>query len=305
VAAGNWNEWKNALLTELYLKALPRVEARSSLPVASDSRAPLEERVLRELSPEFLRSDVDEFLGHLPPRYARVLPPEIIASHFELARALGSKPIATDWMTSKRAPYTVLTVCARDAPGLLAILAGALTGSGLDILSLDVFTRDDGLALDVFRLRDAVGADAVQPVDESAQEVISHTLEAALLGELDVAAAVDRQCVRQRRRRRGRTSRGPEVRFETRDALGRTPIEVRADDEPGLLYRIASTFAELGLDISTAKVATEKNQALDIFYVQTADGGPLLEARHETIRATLLEALQAGKVPSAQHRGGA
>jgi [protein-PII] uridylyltransferase len=303
VAPGGWNDWKGTLLTELYLKSLPRVAGQSSVPPASDARVAVEERVLREISPEFLRSDVEEFLQHLPARYARALPPEVIASHFELTRQLGSRTVVTDWMTSKRAPYTVLTVGAPDAPGLLALLAGALTGSGLDILSLDVFTRDDGVALDVFRVGEAMGSEPVQRVPESLHALVSQSLEAALRGDLDVAAAVERQRVRQRRRRKGRTARAPEVRFEPTDALGRTPVEVRTDDEPGVLYRIASTLASLDLNISAAKAATEKNQALDIFYVEGLDGGPVPDSRHAEIRSALVEVLQGARSLEAQRRG--
>ena len=292
VAPGSWNEWKAALLNELYSKALPRVAGHVGALAPSDTRTALEERVLRELSPEFLRSDVEEFLRHLPGRYVRALPPEIIARHFELARELGSRTLVTDWRISKKSPYTVLSVCARDQPGLLGLMAGALTGCGLDILSLDVFTRDDGLALDVFRVCEAMGEEPVQPVSEMLRGQVTEALGAALRGERDPAAAVERQRTRQIRRRRSRGMRPPEVRFEPPDVLGRTLLEVRADDEPGLLYRIASTLATLGLDISFAKVATEKSQALDVFYVQDVDGGPLPETRHPEIRTALIAALR-------------
>jgi [protein-PII] uridylyltransferase len=292
VAPGSWNEWKATLLNELYLKTLPRVAGDASGLVPPDARAALEDRVLRELSPEFLRSDVDEFLHHLPDRYARVLPPDIMARHFELTRELGSRTLVTDWRDSRKGPYTVLSVCARDEPGLLALLAGALTGAGLDILSLDVFTRDDGLALDVFRVCETMGEEPVQPVSEELRGKVSEALEATLRGERDPVLDVERQRTRQTRRRRGRTAKPAEVRFEPPDALGRTLIEVRADDEPGVLYRIASTLATLGLDISFAKVATEKNQALDVFYVESVDRRPIPESRHAEIRSALIHSLQ-------------
>jgi [protein-PII] uridylyltransferase len=303
VGPGSWNEWKGTLLTELYLKTLPRVSGPSWVPPVPHTRLAIEERVLRELAPEVLRSDVEEFLSHLPARYARVVAPDVIASHFQLVRTLGTRAVATEWLHSKRVPYSVLTVCAPDAPGLLALLSGALTGSGLDILSVDVFTRDDGVALDVFRVTEAMGAGSVQPVPDALRTRVTAQLEAAFAGELDVAAAVERQRVRQRRRRKGRGSRGPAVRFEPLDTLGRTPIEVRADDEPGLLYRIASTLAALGLDISAAKAATEKNQALDVFYVESAAGGPVPEERHQEIRLALLQALEGTSTVRPQRRG--
>jgi [protein-PII] uridylyltransferase len=292
IAPDSWNDWKAALLDELYLKTLPRVAGDPSGLVPTDARTALEDRVLRELSPEFLRSDVEEFLAHLPARYVRVLSPELIARHFELTRELGERSLVADWRDSAKGPYTVLSVCARDEAGLLAHMAGALTGAGLDILSLDVFTRDDGLALDVFRVSQATSEAAVQPVAEEVRALVMEALDATLRGELDPALPVERRRVHRLRRRRGGMARPPEVRFEAPDALGRTLIEVRAGDEPGVLYRIASTLASLRLDISHAKVATEKNQALDIFYVESVDRRAIPESRLEGIRAALLRALE-------------
>jgi len=40
----------------------------------------------------------------------------------------------------------------------------------------------------------------------------------------------------------------------------------------GLGYHIAKTLADLGLNILSAKLATEKNYAFDVFYVQTREG---------------------------------
>src|SRR5207247_1763257 len=46
-----------------------------------------------------------------------------------------------------------LAVAARDRPGLLATIAGACTVAGLSILSAQIFTTTDGVALDVFAAR--------------------------------------------------------------------------------------------------------------------------------------------------------
>jgi UTP:GlnB (protein PII) uridylyltransferase len=50
---------------------------------------------------------------------------------------------------------TELTICAADRPGLFADIAGALAATGIEILSADVNTREDGIALDTFILRQA------------------------------------------------------------------------------------------------------------------------------------------------------
>jgi len=62
-------------------------------------------------------------------------------------------------------------------------------------------------------------------------------------------------------------------------------------DEPGLAYRIASALAALGLDIVCAKIATEKSDALDVFYVTDEEGMKLSQSRMQSVRVSLAEML--------------
>jgi len=288
VGPGVWNQWKGVLLGDLYSRTRTMLVEGLPTEEAPQRRIRLEERVLKDLSPEFLRSDVDEFLTHLPDRYMLSVSSEAIARHFEMIRELGTRPFVTDWKQSEKGPYTLLSVCLPDRPGVLASLAGALTGSGLDILSVEIFTRDDGIVLDWFKVCETMGASSVQPVGEARFATIDADIGAALEGRLDLASAVERQRARQIRRRRRRAT-PPAVRFEEGD--GRTVIEVKADDEPGLVYRIAATLAELGMNISLAKIATEKNHALDVFYVNNADGAMLSPGEQAAVERSLVEAL--------------
>jgi len=290
VGPGIWNEWKAVLLSDLHSRTRTLLQGGEHAEEGPQRRVKLEEKVLEALTPEFLRSDVDEFLTHLPDRYMLAVSPEAIARHFEMMKELGKRPFVTDWKQSQKGPYTLLSVCTHDRPGVLASIAGALTGSGLDILSVEIFTRDDGIVVDWFKVCEAMGASAVQPVGEGRFTTIDADIGAALEGRLDLASAVDRQRARQMRRRRKRAT-PPVVRFEDADEPGRTVIEVKADDEPGLVYRIAATLAELGMNISLAKIATEKSQALDIFYVSNAAGAALSPGEQAAVERALVEAL--------------
>jgi UTP:GlnB (protein PII) uridylyltransferase len=59
----------------------------------------------------------------------------------------------------------------------------------------------------------------------------------------------------------------------TNDLEGRyTLVELTAPDRPGLLTVIGRVFAEFGLDLTTAKIATLGERVEDVFYVTDQDG---------------------------------
>jgi [protein-PII] uridylyltransferase len=51
-----------------------------------------------------------------------------------------------------------------------------------------------------------------------------------------------------------------------------TVVEVKAPDRLGLLYLVTRALAAEGLDIATAKIATDLDHALDAFYVTDRAG---------------------------------
>ena len=74
-----------------------------------------------------------------------------------------------------------------------------------------------------------------------------------------------------------------------------TVIDIRAQDRLGLLYVIASTLSGLDVDVTLAKIATEVDQAVDVFYVTEKDGRKVAEpARMDAIRQALVHAIADG-----------
>lgn len=52
---------------------------------------------------------------------------------------------------------------------------------------------------------------------------------------------------------------------DNKAAQAATVVEVRASDEVGLAYKIASVATALRLEITYAKITTEKSDAFDVF----------------------------------------
>jgi [protein-PII] uridylyltransferase len=70
---------------------------------------------------------------------------------------------------------------------------------------------------------------------------------------------------------------------------------VHADDEIGLLYRLASAFSELALDVRIAKVATLGKRVVDTFYVRDSDARKIEDSDAIAQLRELLVARIAGK----------
>ncbi|HEX7317689.1 MAG TPA: [protein-PII] uridylyltransferase [Pyrinomonadaceae bacterium] len=289
VGPGVWSEWKGALLRELYQKARSHLTAVEAPADETQELASYKERVVAALADELPPSEVERHLALLPERYRRTTRPDEAAEHLRLISKLGEDAFCRRWKSDDTT--TLLTVCARDRHGLFADIAGTLAAQGVEILAAEVNTRDDGVAIDVFALRSAATG---QTVEEYRHAAIERALRAAIRGETDVSASVERWRTHNAPRRRtaqvqARRRNLPHVVCDNEASPSSTLIEVRALDEPGLAYKIASALAGLGLDIVCAKIATEKSDALDVFYVTDAGGSKLAEPASRAAETALSE----------------
>ncbi len=292
VGPGTWNEWKASLLWELYDRT------RRELEIHPGSGRPEPSRVEHDAAVAFLRHDfepdaIERHFSLLPERYLRAADAARLVSHFRLVQARGASPAAFEWADRGDGRGTELTVTARDRPGLFARLAGTLAVRGIDILGADLFVRNDGVVLDTLRVAEVPGQRPLRPERRVRIEAALHD---AVAGRLDVEDAFDAwqaQTHKGSRRPGGRAARAPVVRFDQEASALATVVEVKAQDQPGLAYTIAHTLAELGLDITSARIATAKALALDVFYVRDAQARKLDPESLPGVERALLEALGA------------
>jgi [protein-PII] uridylyltransferase len=134
------------------------------------------------------------------------------------------------------------------------------------------------------------GGDAI--LDESRWEAVTRDLRRALAGECTVEALL--AAGRPRRPALVRPSTPGPARVTIDNSLSdtHTVVEVRAPDRLGLLYRVTRALAAEGLDIATAKIATDLDHALDAFYVTDRAGGKIdAPAAAARLRAAIETAL--------------
>jgi [protein-PII] uridylyltransferase len=266
-----WNPSKAALVRDLFVKAATAIERGESKAVAGDRRDALRERLGE--------GRAGAFLHRLPEQYVLAFDVETMCMHESL---LADSPAVR--CEPRDGGQVVITVVAGDRPGLLVTLAGALTVCGLDVLEASLFGTTDGQALDVFR-----GADPFGRVADDGGARVMRTIERALAGEIDLAARVD-----ERRRAYAPITKpiARDVRIEVNpdESQTDTVVEVHADDDIGLLYRLASAFAEQSLDVRIAKVATSAKRVVDVFYVRDSSGAKIEDrAAIARLRAALVD----------------
>jgi [protein-PII] uridylyltransferase len=284
-----WSDWKGTLLEELYVRTRA-VFTGESLAIQDDVQK-IKARVIERMAGNSLISDIERHFALSPARYLEAISAEEVQSHLHLVQQLETEAVACRWQDRGHFA-TQLTICSRDRHGLFADLAGTLAARGIDILSAEVNTREDGIAIDSFVLQQAT---THRSIDRHRWPAIQHSLAASIKGEHDVAVLVERWSTRHapRRARVMVTSRTGQLSVECDNeaAEATTLVEVRAADEHGLAYKIARTLAAFGVEIICARIATEKSDALDVFYVTAADGSKLDEASMKELKELLISTL--------------
>ena len=299
VAPNVYNNWRDMLLSDLYMRALKILEQGDREAVDPARRLALVKAAVRErLGP--LGASLEElaaFLDLMPERYFLTVSEDDIPMHFELMRALGEQALVCRHRHFPELEFSEFIVATRDQPGLFSKIAGVLTANNLNILSARITTREDGVALDVFRVSHGAGGMAME---EERWLRVERDLEAVLAGQRDLEAMV---AGAQRSRVAGRTfvrRVATEITVDNRSSEQYTVVDVFTQDRVGLLFAITHTLFKLGMVIHLARISTNADQALDVFYISDANGGKVVELEAmRRLRAALVERLD--EVPA--HNG--
>ncbi len=292
-----WSDWKATLLAELYLKVKSCLEAECLVGVKDkdvqrQGASWMREQVLSLLEgQQAMRIKV----GDLPEDYLTSFTPDMVIRHLQLHRdQAGMLQQRVLIYPESRQGYCSLLMLSKDRPGLLAKLCGVLALHNLSVLAAQIFTWPDGTVVDVLD---------VQPVAELGfadqdWQALEGDLNRAINYRLDVGRKLHgkkqgfglgtRRKVQQLER---------EVVLDN-DASSRfTVIEVYGRDAPGALYQLTQTLSDFGLDIHRARVATEVEQLIVVFYVAVRDGSKVVDGKlQEKVHQALLQVIGAGEV---------
>jgi [protein-PII] uridylyltransferase len=180
----------------------------------------------------------------------------------------------------------LITVVSPDHAGTFSQVAGVLSIHGLDVVSAQAHSDEQGMAASEFRV--------VVPDAGMKWRTVRTDLVRALDHELAIEARIAERAKTYRRRKRLQAvpPGPPRVTFVEGASSNATVIEVTAVTKIGILHRITKALAELGLDIRHATVQTIGMEVVDTFYVRTRAGELLTDATHrKEVQRALLHAV--------------
>ena len=285
VGPGVMTPWQAAILWDLYSLTLARLTGGKR---DEPNRTLLTDRVHAAVRDEVSRQAVMGHLAMMSDRYLGGTGVERIAEHLRLVQQLDSSPVVTEVFHHPDLGTSDLVVVTRDLPGLFAVLAGTLAANALNIISAQIHTRADGVAIDTFQVSDPLG-----------EAVTSAAHWSRTLGDLRAVLSGDRRVedlLAERQQKAFREARPPEappkIAIDNQLSDSSTVVEVKSPDRLGLLYLITRTLSASGLDIANARIATEIDQAFDTFYVTDRAGRKITdEAAMLRVREALEDAL--------------
>ncbi|MBN1842684.1 MAG: [protein-PII] uridylyltransferase [Deltaproteobacteria bacterium] len=263
-----WNNWKGALLKELFFKISHILEkGELATPAASEVVEKKKEKVFQR-GVSIPTNTLETLFDDMSPRYLLYTSSKNILRHIELFHSLGQDPCVLETKVNPRTNYRTATICARDFPGLFSKIAGVFTLNNFDILSAQIYTWRNDIALDIFKVK--APPDTI--LEDEMWERVNKDLKAALRGELDLSTALDQKALAYQSLQRKTPRRPDKVNVDNETSDFFTIIEIYTHDFPGLLYRITNTLLRCGLDTRVAKIATKADQVVDVFYVRDFDG---------------------------------
>jgi len=280
-----WNAWTGTLLEEMFLhvnSTLQNGELTSR--EAMEQVESKKDQILRSAETEAERRGWPDLIHIMSPRYMLYTDARDIVHHIRLFEKLGDTDFVWQVETAPDSDTRLVTICTRDVPGLFSRIAGVFTLHGVDIRDALVYTWRNNMALDVFK----VSPPPDTLLEDRQWERIASALHDALAGRLDLREALKSRLKEYGHRTVKARRMPPRVVVDNQMSSFFTIIEVFAHDFTGLLFGVTDALFRCRLDVYIAKIATQVDQIVDVFYVRDFDGQKLDSPEQiETVRSAI------------------
>ena len=287
VGPGVWNSWKRQLLRDLFESAEEMLRLGHKQQGRRQRVAAIQDQLAERLCWE--PSRYTRLAWRLPDSYWLAEPIEVLEKNARFVdssdRSPGAAtPIATSIQEERGA--TLVTVYAKDQPGLFYRVAGAISLAGGNIIDARIHTTGDGMALDNFLVQDA----AASPFADRHQLArLEAAVAAAVAGQEPLTARLEAKALPLTRAGAFRVR--PAIFVDNKASNRYTVVEVNARDRAALLSGLALALFQSKATIHSAHIATYGERAVDVFYITDLHGAKIENpARLKALHNRLLKA---------------
>jgi [protein-PII] uridylyltransferase len=286
-----WNNWKDALLKQLYHAT--KTVIRRGIDNAPDIDEIIKENrdaALEEMSDlPFSATQINSVCDRVPGNYFLRHHPLEIKWHVNAILSHPDQPRLVSIRQSTHTHNTKVFVYGDEAAHTFSQVTGTLGSLGLSILNAEIFTTQDNKIMDTFIIQDRNSQAVTDP------EMIKQ-IEHKLLKALESDSIYQGKYNTRKPRQLKAFDHPTLVQFEQDYLNSRTMMEISAIDMPGMLSVIANVIAGMDIDITHAKISTLGEKIDDIFYLTTPDGKAITDqAILDALEQELVAALEAKK----------
>jgi [protein-PII] uridylyltransferase len=289
VGPGVWNGWKGQLLRELYESTTEQLLGGYGLQARTERIVAIKADLRGELA-DWSEDEFEDYASRHFDSYWLSTDPDTRARHARLVRqaTTAEAPLTLSTRVDRFRAVTEVTLFAQDHPGLFARITGAMAVVGANIVDAKIFTTSDGMALDTFWIQSAEHQAFDRP-EKLAR--LSSIIERTLDGDIKPGEVLAEKQVLPTRARVFRVA--PRVLVDNNASDTHTVIEVNGRDRQGFLSDLTYALFRLSVTISSARIATYGERAVDVFYIRDLFGHKVdHKGKIRAIEGALLDVLE-------------
>ena len=287
-----WNDWKGALIKELYIKTYDLLKPTQEISKITEPLKTSKELLIRYLNNKGLSDlDIKTYCSKFYDSYWATFNLSSVVNHYEIFTSMKiySKKLMIYLSNDSKLKATELLVITPDHHGLFSLISGLVASSGFDIVNAKIITRSDGYALDTFFIQNK---DKNPITEEHIKKRLIKTITLGLEGNYDIEKALKIRW--EETPARFRAVKAPvRVNIDNKTSNEYTVLEVKCKNVPAVLYRITKMITSLGFQINTANVSTYGDRVVDIFYIKDAFGSKVDDfSTMEKVKSSILKILE-------------
>lgn len=280
-----WSGWKESLMLQLHTSTrhfLAEGEQEYSRKLGAE-RLALRDEVLRLMRPDY-HTDVEQHFERMPRQAFHFRQAHHIVTQVRTVRHFLQREVeksdsfacCVKWIDHNEGGYSELVLATRDRPLLLEKICCALASEQINILSADLFTRQDGIVVNIFRVCTTNFGTVSDP---GTRKRFLDTFEAIHPRDEYEPEKFLKRRVNFLKPRNDQDIPVPVRAYVSNDIHPTcTTVELQALDRIGLLHDLFHTVNQHGLNTVHARICTEKGVAMDSLYITTREGRKIDDA---------------------------